>query len=252
MARGSNGSARRLALLAGSLLAAAALPSAVLAYDLLRDGGSHSDVRSFASFTPGSADPQIAELVAQRSGGKARMLRFTPAGASLAGAPRSVTVAVRIDQQVASAITGRGPAVADGSDAEGGLRLAQTRYNLGLARGYRSFSRTPAAPALSRTLSGADIPDLASFTPATRSTAADNSRFAARIALDEVRSPARAAESAGRTADQLLDVGGSYRLTRNLDVRAGVRYEQDRDLRALPDLDQQDSQAVYIGTQFRF
>ena len=50
----------------------------------------------------------------------------------------------------------------------------------------------------------------------------------------------------------MVDVGGSFRLTRNLDVTAGVRYQQERDLRALPELDKQDSQAVYIGTQFRF
>jgi hypothetical protein len=47
-------------------------------------------------------------------------------------------------------------------------------------------------------------------------------------------------------------VAGSYSLTRNLDITAGVRIEQDRDLIPVPDLDQQDSQAVYIGTQFRF
>ena len=48
------------------------------------------------------------------------------------------------------------------------------------------------------------------------------------------------------------DVGGAYRVTRNLDVTAGVRYSQDRErLKPLTD-GKQDSQAVYVGTQFRF
>ena len=49
-----------------------------------------------------------------------------------------------------------------------------------------------------------------------------------------------------------LGVGGSYRLTRNLDVTGGVRYKIQRD-RLEPLADQRrDSQAVYVGTAFRF
>ena len=46
---------------------------------------------------------------------------------------------------------------------------------------------------------------------------------------------------------------GSYSLTRNLDVTAGVRYERSERER-LPRLtdDRRDSQAVYVGTAFRF
>ena len=53
--------------------------------------------------------------------------------------------------------------------------------------------------------------------------------------------------------DQTVDVVSSYRLTRNIDVTAGVRYSSsDRD-RLLPLTDgRQDNQAVYVGTQFRF
>ena len=49
-----------------------------------------------------------------------------------------------------------------------------------------------------------------------------------------------------------LDVGGSYRLTRNIDVTAGVRYKSQRErLEPLKD-NRRDSQAVYLGTAFRF
>ena len=47
-------------------------------------------------------------------------------------------------------------------------------------------------------------------------------------------------------------VGGSYRLTHNLDLTGGVRYKIQHD-RLEPLTDQRrDSQAVYIGTAFRF
>ena len=50
-----------------------------------------------------------------------------------------------------------------------------------------------------------------------------------------------------------LDVGGSFALTRNLDVTAGLRYRAERDrLQQAPDLDRRDSQALYVGTAFRF
>ena len=49
-----------------------------------------------------------------------------------------------------------------------------------------------------------------------------------------------------------IDVGGSLSLTRNLNVTAGVRYRSERD--RLPQLTNEgrDSQAVYVGTAFRF
>ena len=49
-----------------------------------------------------------------------------------------------------------------------------------------------------------------------------------------------------------LDVGGSYRLTRRLDVTAGVRYKSERDRLTAATDNIRDSQAVYVGTAFRF
>jgi hypothetical protein len=49
-----------------------------------------------------------------------------------------------------------------------------------------------------------------------------------------------------------IGVGGSYRITRNLDLTGGVRYKVQRDrIQAITD-DRRDSQAVYVGTAFRF
>lgn len=54
-----------------------------------------------------------------------------------------------------------------------------------------------------------------------------------------------------RSKNVELDVSGSYSITRNLDVKAGVRYKADRDRVELLE-NQKDSQAVYVGTAFRF
>ena len=265
MVKRNNSVARKVALAASATLLAVALPSSVFAIGLFTGDGAEQGSGQF-SFTPAAADPEIAELVAQATDGQARMMRFTPAGASAARAERSVTVAVRIDQRTARALSDATSGIATARDGANGtptLRVAPTRYNLGLARGYGNFAQSPAqssprtaiqtrtrSPEISRSLSEANIPDLSTFAPRT-SRREQESRFAARVEMDDNTSVAanNAPESVG---DQMLDVGGSYRLTNNLDITAGVRYEQDRDIVPLPEIDQQDSQAVYIGTQFRF
>ena len=255
MARAVSKFAPKLAIGAGALLLAIALPTSVVAVGLIDGDAAYSDLGGAVSFTPASTDPRLAELVAKRSGGNIPLMRFTPASSNAERTNRSVTVAVRVDQQIAQALSGRSSveAVRDSTSVVSGLRIAPSRYNLGVARGYRSFAQAPAATtALSSSLSNADIPDLADFRPSA-GAAEKPSRFAARIELEkQVAAASQSGDAVERLSDQMLDVGGSYSLTRNLNVTAGVRYRQDRDLRPLPDIEQQDSQAVYIGTQFRF
>lgn len=248
---GKSGLKGHLALgIAGAALAFA-IPSAGLAVNLLGSADTSIQSDSFLAFTPASADPRLTELIAARSGGIPRMIRFTPAGASQ-GAERAVTVAVRVDEEAAQAISVQAAinAAREPVAAANNARMSATRYNLGLARGYRSFAETP--PVVDR-LSRAAIPDLAEFAP-TPGVREEESRFGARITFDEEQGPAqRAPQTLEALGDQSLDVAGSYRLTPNLDVTAGVRYQQDRDrLSPLPNIEQVDSQAVYIGTQFRF
>jgi hypothetical protein len=229
-------------------LALAALPTAGLALDSLRDVSTRS-VSGDMTFTPATVDPRVAALVGD--GANARMLRFTPAG--LAEQPnRSVTVAVRIDGEVARAVQVRS-AIAAAQDqlagAPGALRIASTRYNLGISRGFQSFAQPSV---IDDKLSRETMPDLATFRPSPGARP-DESRFAPRIELEQREMAGSAPRTRDAAGSQLVDVGGSYRLTRNLDVTAGVRYEQERDrLAPLADPAKQDSQAVYVGTQFRF
>lgn len=237
-------------VLAGAVIAAS-FPSAGMALGGLADEAVSLAARgSFASFTPASIDPALSKLLSERLTAKGRLMRFTPAGA--ANRPdRSVTVAVRVDEETARAISVRTAVAAAQGEAGrglGSLTLAPTRYNLGVARGYKSFAQTGAtAPALPNI----EMPDLASFAPHKEASSAPG-RFGARITVDtKAKLPATAAlnDDSVKTS---VDVGGSYRVMRNLDLTAGLRYSQERDrLDPLTD-GRQDSQAVYIGTQFRF
>jgi hypothetical protein len=246
MARRKRG--KLAATVAVAAVVLAFLPTAGFALGAL-NGGVSLTRGSFAALTPASADPRLAAFVAERSSGTARLMRFTPAGAERAS--RSVTVAVRVDEDSAQAISVRSAIeAAMGKVAgESGVRIAPTRYNLGASRGYQNFAR-PAGPALSQTLSDASIPDLADFRP-TPGVKEEPSRFAARIDANEPAKPTAATPRI--VPDQSVDLEGSYRLTRNLDVTAGLRYSQDRNrLAPLAEPAKQDSQAVYVGTQFRF
>jgi len=77
------------------------------------------------------------------------------------------------------------------------------------------------------------------------------SRFAGKIALQHEEKLGSAPRTHDALGEQSVDVAESYRLTRNLDVTAGLRYSQQHD-RLTSVNGPQDSQAVYVGTQFRF
>lgn len=201
------------------------------------------------SFTPASVDPRLAAQFGLPTHGK--LFRFTPAG-SETRPNRSVTVAIRVDGDNARAISVRGTlpasAAAPGFAA---VRIAPTVYNLGAARGYQSFA-AGTVTVLPHDIQRLDVPDLRSFTPAGASAAVNPGRLAPRIQIDEKDRAGRAPRTLETQGAYQLDLGGSYRLSRNFNAIAGIRYSSERDrLRPLTD-GKQDSQAVYVGTQFRF
>lgn len=202
---------------------------------------------SFASFTPASVDPRMARLVAEHGATGGRLMRFTPAG-GFNRPDRSVTVAVRVDDKVARAISVRTAiAAAQGKVGQNTVLITPTRYDLGMARDYRSFAQ----PVLQQSeLRKIDMPDLSTFKSGKGEATAKPGRFSAHIDIEEQGPTGRAPRTLEAMNGQRLDVGGSYRVTRNLDVTAGVRYSQERD--RLGPLTDQESQAVYVGTQFRF
>lgn len=225
------------------------VPSAGLALEGLGQAPGAREWKGLSSFTPATVDPDMARLVAER-GTEVRMSRFTPAGMSTR-ANRSMTVAVRVNEREARAISVRSAieAAKDQMAGQSGLPITSTRYNLGLSRGYQNFAKPPQ---IARGISDPKIPDLAEFRPSA-GVQQTPSRFAARIDMEDADLAGAAPRTLNANGDQTVGVAGSYRLTRNIDVTAGVRYSQDRDrIAPISDPGQKDSQAVYIGTQFRF
>lgn len=200
------------------------------------------------SFTPASVDERLASQITVRALRNGKLFRFTPTGTDTRPT-RSVTVAVRVDALNSPNFAVRS-ALADATQPGASpIRIAPMAFNLGLSRGYSSFA-TGVAPSALHDLQRIDMPDLAKFKASA--PASTPSRFAPRIEAEGRDQAGRAPRTLEGQGDYQLDLGGSYRLTKNLNVTAGVRYSPERDrLRPLTD-GKQDNQAVYVGTQFRF
>jgi hypothetical protein len=246
-------SGRKTGINPGVMLAATvvflALPSAVLAFSSrfepkIVTAPANGDSQTVQS-TPMAA--RLAPALPVRSLGKGQMFQFTPAGN--ANRPdRSVTVAVRVDPQTVRAITVRGAkVVADSAPGAAPLQIAPTAFSLGVSRGYKSFAQNLVTPSETQKNEPVELGKLTGLTAAEDGPP----RFNPKIVLDQKQPPGRAPRTFADSED-VVDLGGAYSLTRNFDVTAGVRYSQERDrLRPLTD-GKKDSQAVYLGTQFRF
>ena len=227
-----------------------ALPSAVLALSNRYESAGMLADSAIGAVEADSAPANSAGALAVRSLAHGLPFHFTPAGTPTRP-DRSVTVAVRVDPQIARQITvqGRRPAVVAAAVQPASLQLAPSAFNLGVSRGYQSFAQQQLVPAVE--VRRVEMPDLSTYQPAGVARPAP-SRFAPRITLDERQATGRAPRTFSGDGEDRVDVGGSLRLTKNLDVTAGVRYSQERDrLKPLTD-GKQDNQAVYVGTQFRF
>lgn len=190
------------------------------------------------SYTPAAADPVLAAALS-RSGLNGTGFRFTPAATS--NSNRAVTVAVR-------ARTGNTPGesarVATGTPAA--LGIAPVAYNLGVGIGWKRF-------ALSGDVTRIDNGAIPGSREAADVTLSYNARkWSTRLQVAADRPIGNAPRTLSGNESVSLDMGGAYRLTRNLDVTAGVRYRSERNrLEPLTD-NRRDSQAIYVGTAFRF
>ena len=122
----------KLPLLGMGAALALALPSAGLAVVGLASSDD-GDEAAFDLFTPASIDPDLAARVAEKA--RERGIPFTPAGTSLVDTDRTVTVAVRIDNETAQAISVRPSIDAEPGKGPGIAGLQSSRFNLGTARG---------------------------------------------------------------------------------------------------------------------
>lgn len=196
-------------------------------------------LRTAGTFTPASADPRLAALFA-RGGLDSGDFRFTPAETKRNN--RAVTVAVRARTSRGAIRTERLASVA----AAPTVGLAPIAYNLGVAVGWKRFAVAGdvAHVDLASQPGSREAADLAvSYT---------GNRFSGRVKAAADRSIGDAPRMITDMPTYSVDVGGSYSLTRNLDVTAGLRYRSDRERLARVEDTRRDSQAVYVGTAFRF
>jgi hypothetical protein len=193
------------------------------------------------SFTPAVADAGLARELARR-GFNGTSFRFTPTATSATKNGGAVRVAVR-----ARAAT---PAQAMRSVAEGSASqvtaITPTAYNIGVSVGWRGLA-----------LSG-DVAEVkGGLVPGGRRNAEVSvgysaSRFAGRVEAGVDKDDVVAERITPLDSSYSVGAAASYQIARNLDVTGGVRYKIQRD-RLEPLADQKrDSQAVYIGTAFRF
>jgi hypothetical protein len=192
-----------------------------------------------AGFTPAVADPRLAAMFGSRTASAAPPnFRFTPSTAEKGS--KAVKVAVR-----ARATTTAEARRTSGDAAPLGA-LTPTAYNLGVAVGWRRF-------ALSGDVAKVD----GGLLPVGREAAEvglsySGRKFTGRVQVGAERADRSAPRIIAQDESYSLDVGGSYSIARNLDVTGGVRYRIDRDRLQPVDDQRRDSQAVYIGTAFRF
>ena len=96
------------------------------------------------------------------------------------------------------------------------------------------------------------LPDLAQFKPSNPQADDKPSRLQPRIELEDREIAGRSPNTLDSIGQQTVGVGGSYRLSPNLNVMAGVRYSKERDRLDPLTNSVKDSQAVYVGTQIKF
>lgn len=194
---------------------------------------------SIASFTPVTNDERLARRYAQAfSTARTQGFRFTPTAGSISGR-RSITIVVRAPDL--GLIAGSRPGTSS-------IGLGPVAYNLGSGRGLSRF----AMEATAQRSEAVPLVSAAALAPPRSFKLEERKRLSTNIELESVGQAAIVPQTLAGERGFAVDVGSAYALTHNLDVTAGVRYRgrQNR-LGPLTD-DAQDSQAVYLGTTFKF
>jgi hypothetical protein len=192
-----------------------------------------------SSFTPANADPKLAAALS----GKSLALtdfKFTPAAAK--NRPSQVRVAIRARTfapvRLAEALAPASPI----------NQLTPSGYNLGVAVGWHRFAvagDVAQAKSADSALGGRESAVLGvSYSL--------SNRLSTRVAVGAERISGNPLPALRRGDNVSLDAGASYSLSRRIALTGGVRYNIERDnLSALQD-QRRDSQAVYVGTAFKF
>jgi hypothetical protein len=193
------------------------------------------------AFTPANADPKLAASIAGK-GLSLTDFKFTPAPAK--GRPSQVRVAIR----ARAADTGRNRLTdANAAAASTASSLAPVSYNLGVGVGWKRFA---VAGDVAKTKE-AD-PAKGGRESAVVGVSYSLKKFTGRVAVGAERTDGQPLPALRKNDNVSFDLGGSYSLSRRVAVTGGVRYQIEHDRMAAIKDDRRDSQAVYIGTAFKF
>ena len=190
-----------------------------------------------SSFTPANADPKLAAALS----GKNLALtdfKFTPAAAK--NRPSQVRVAIRARTLA--------PTEAAPAPTSALSQLTPTGYNLGVAVGWRRFAvagNVAEAKSSDSAIGGRESAVLGvSYSL--------SNKLSTRVAVGAERTSGNPLPALRRGDNVSLDAGASYDISRHIALTGGVRYNIERDrMAALQDV-RRDSQAVYVGTAFKF
>lgn len=225
------------------LLSPVVVPAVAAQFQSADSASSASDWAT--SFTPAGIDSRLAERMrgnAVRENG----FPFTPAGLG-SRSSNTLTVAARAEGSNAVSVRNALAKMDVGSGTT--LRLNNSSYQLTTARGWQAFQlpRTSSEqPRLGEILGNGNfrLDDSAKKKP---------SRFGTDLKVASPRGTApslRGNEAAA--GDYSVNVGGSFRVAKGVDVTAGVRYSRDSDRVDPATAAQADSEAVYVGTKIKF
>jgi hypothetical protein len=231
----------------GSLLLSPVLVPAVAA-QIYGSNGAPSLTDWASQFTPVGVDRRLAERLRkdemQQQAMRQPAFPFTPAGLGNR-ASDTLTVAARAD--VGNAVTMRNTLAQMEAGSGSTLRLNNSNYQLTAARGWQAFTlpaTTVEQPRLSDMLGKGSfrLDDGAPKKP---------SRFNTDVKVDGAHGAAPSPRGSAAAGDYNVNVGGSFRVAKGVDVTAGVRYSRDND-RVDPVATQADDEAVYVGTKIKF
>lgn len=244
---------RKNAAWAASVLATASLALSPALFPAFAAQLGDNTKSVLANFTPAGVDSQLAQKFAEHMEKRAiasnRQFPFTPAGIGSAR-NRTMTVAARTDASLGgNALSVRNALSATEQGAGKNVRLHQSDFRLSSTRGWQGFAlpvseKLAPVPPISTIVGRGDF----RLEPEKQKP----SRFSTSFRIDSPREIAPSTRGSAAAGDYRLDVGGSFSISRKIDVTAGVRYNSERD-RLIPDGENvQDNEAVYIGTKIRF
>lgn len=210
-------------------------------------------------FTPSGVDSRLAEIHKQRLAEKKsqavkgnELFRFTPAGLDKIS-NRTLTVAARTND-VVEAVTVKNIAATGNAGLGPIAALQKTKYSLKQDKGWKGFELSALPKILADDklgqLNRISVPSIEFKLDDGKNDKPSKFSTSMKIAKPNDAAPSPLGNAAGE--DYVLNLGGSFSISKRIDLTAGVRYDRQSDIPLSSNDDREDSEAVYVGTKIRF